>query len=104
LARGAIAWHVAGSDAVNISDLNSKEWCANLMLRGAAVTLGLAFETDLGAFPKADVLIESLLLGKTVAESYWLALPHVSWAMVIFGDPLYRPFAMKPRPALVTPI
>jgi len=100
LARGAIAWHIASNEAVNLWDPTSKEWCINLMRRGAAVTLGPAFEPYLGAFPKAEVLVEALMQGKTVAESYWLALPHVSWAMVILGDPLYRPFA-KARPALV---
>lgn len=101
LARGAIAWHIASDEAVDLWDTNSKEWCINLMRRGAAVTLGPAFEPYLGAFPKAEVLVESLLEGRTIAESYWLSLPHVSWAMVILGDPLYRPFAAKPRPALV---
>ena len=100
LARGAIAWHIASDEAVNLWDTNSKEWCINLMRRGAAVTLGPAFEPYLEAFPKAEILVEALLQSRTVAESYWLALPHVSWAMVILGDPLYRPFA-KPRPALV---
>jgi len=100
LARGAIAWHIASDEAVNLWDTNSKEWCINLMRRGAAVTLGPAFEPYVGAFPKAEVLVESLLTGRTIAESYWLALPHVSWAMVILGDPLYRPFA-QPRPSLV---
>ena len=100
LARGAIAWHIASDEAGNLWDTNSKEWCINLMRRGAAVTLGPAFEPYLEAFPKAEILVEALLQSRTVAESYWLALPHVSWAMVILGDPLYRPFA-KPRPALV---
>lgn len=100
LARGAIAWHIASNEAVDLWDQNSKEWCINLMRRGAAVTLGPAFEPYVAAFPKADVLVESLLAGRTIAESYWFSLPHVSWAMVILGDPLYRPFA-KPRPALV---
>src|SRR5262245_37845963 len=100
LARGAIAWHIASNEAGNLWDTNSREWCINLMRRGAAVTIGPAFEPYVGAFPKAEILVESLLAGRTIAESYWLSLPHVSWAMVILGDPLYRPFA-KPRPALV---
>jgi uncharacterized protein (TIGR03790 family) len=102
LARGSIAWHIASDEAGNLWDTNSKEWCINLMRRGAAVTLGPAFEPYLGAFPKAEIFVESILQGKTIAESYWRSLPYVSWAMVILGDPLYRPFAGKSRPALVT--
>jgi uncharacterized protein (TIGR03790 family) len=100
LARGAIAWHIASNEAGNLWDTNSREWCINLMRRGAAVTIGPAFEPYLEAFPKAEIFVETLLSGKTIAEGYWFSLPHVSWAMVILGDPLYRPFA-KPRPSLV---
>jgi uncharacterized protein (TIGR03790 family) len=101
LARGAIAWHIASGEAVNLWDPSSKEWCINLLRHGAAVTLGPVFEPYAAAFPKAEVMAEQLLQGKSIAESYWLALPHVSWAMVLLGDPLYRPFAARPRPTLV---
>lgn len=101
LARGAIAWHIASGEAVNIWDINSPEWCVSLMRRGAAVTIGPAFEPYVSAFPKAEVFVESLLAGRSVAEAYWLSLPHVSWAMVLLGDPLYRPFGKKPKPSLV---
>jgi uncharacterized protein (TIGR03790 family) len=101
LARGSIAWHIASQEAQNIWDLNGKGWCINLMRRGAAVTLGPVREPYVTAFPHGDVFVEALLNGLTVTESYWLALPQVSWAMVILGDPLYRPFALHPRPAIV---
>lgn len=103
LARGAIAWHIASSEAVDLWSPNEKGWCVNLLRRGAAVTLGPVHvrEPYITAFPKADVFVELLLGGATVAESYWLSLPNISWAMVILGDPLYRPFGLKPKPALV---
>jgi uncharacterized protein (TIGR03790 family) len=101
LSRGAIAWHVAGGEAVDIWNSQSKQWCVNLMRRGAAVTVGPAFHSAESDFPAAEILVENLLLGRTVAESYWLVLPHVSSAMVLLGDPLYRPFALKARPGLV---
>jgi hypothetical protein len=65
------------------------------------VTLGPVHEPYVTAFPHGDVFVDALLMGGSIAESYWLALPHVSWAMVILGDPLYRPFALKPKPALL---
>jgi uncharacterized protein (TIGR03790 family) len=101
LARGAIAWHVASGEAVDLWSPNEKGWCVNLLRRGAAVTLGPVREPYVSAFPKADVFVELLLGGATVAESYWLSLPNISWAMVILGDPLYRPFAHKAKPSLV---
>ena len=101
LARGSIAWHIASQEAQNIWDYPNNGWCINLMRRGAAVTLGPVREPYVAAFPHGDVFVEALLNGFTIAESYWLALPQVSWAMVVLGDPLYRPFALHPRPAIV---
>jgi uncharacterized protein (TIGR03790 family) len=101
LARGSIAWHIASQEAQDIWKPNGRGWCINLMRRGAAVTLGPVREPYVAAFPHGDVFADLLLMGSSIAESYWLALPHVSWAMVILGDPLYRPFAFKPKPALI---
>ena len=101
LARGSIAWHIASQEAQNIWDPNGGGWCVNLMRRGAAVTLGPVREPYVGAFPHGDIFTEVMLSGASVAESYWLALPQISWAMVLLGDPLYRPFESQPRPSLV---
>jgi uncharacterized protein (TIGR03790 family) len=101
LARGSIAWHIASQEAQDIWNPKGTGWCVNLMRRGAAVTIGPVREPYLEAFPHGDIFVEGLLSGLTVAESYWLALPEVNWAMVLLGDPLYRPFALKPRPALL---
>jgi len=101
LARGSIAWHLASLEAQNIWDPTRKGWVINLMRRGAAVTIGPVQEPYLDAFPRGDIFTEVLLAGGSVAESYWLALPHTSWAMVLLGDPLYRPFGAQPRPTLL---
>jgi hypothetical protein len=100
LARGAIAWHIASQEAQNIWEPKGG-WCAGLMARGAAVTLGPVREPYVTAFPHGDIFVEAMLSGASVGESYWLSLPHVSWAMVLLGDPLYRPFGIKLRPSLV---
>ena len=101
LARGSIAWHIASGECYSPWDTNTKDWCPNLIRRGAAVTLGPVQEPYVTAFPRGDIFVEALLSGETIAESYWFAIPQVSWAMVVLGDPLYRPFGLKPKPALV---
>lgn len=100
LARGSIAWQISDGGAGNLWDPGS-QWCVNLLKRGAGVTLGSVGEAYVQAFPRGDLLVERLLAGATVAESYWLALPHVSWNMVVLGDPLYRPFGLTAAPSLV---
>lgn len=101
LARGSIAWHIASQEAQDIWNPGGHGWCIHLMMRGAAVTIGPVAEPYVTAFPHGDVFTEVLLNGESVAESYWLALPQVSWQMVLLGDPLYRPFGLKPKPSLV---
>jgi len=101
LAPGSIAWHIASQEAQDIWDPKGNGWCINLMRHGAAVTLGPVREPFVAAFPHGDVFVEALLNGLTVAQAYWLALPQASWAMVMLGDPLYRPFGRHPRASLV---
>ncbi|HVR75102.1 MAG TPA: TIGR03790 family protein, partial [Planctomycetota bacterium] len=100
LARGAIAWHLASSEAVDIWSEKERGWCVNLLRRGAAVTWGPVFEPYVHAFPHSDTFLDAILEGASIGEAYWLALPHVSWAMVLIGDPMYRPFAVA-RPSAV---
>ena len=73
-------------EAQDIWNPQGRGWCMNLMRRGAAVTLGPVREPYVVAFPHGDVFTEALLNGMSVAESYWLSLPQVSWAMVLLAS------------------
>src|SRR5579885_463284 len=50
--RGAVAWHLASSEAVTLRDPKSELWCPNLLRDGAAVTIGPVAEPYTVGFPK----------------------------------------------------
>ncbi|MEN1680502.1 MAG: TIGR03790 family protein [Planctomycetota bacterium] len=90
--RGAIAYHMASSEAVTLKELDSQAWCKSLLADGVCVTIGPAFEPYLVAFPRPNEFFAQLLGGATVGEVYAQTKPYNSWAMVLVGDPLYTPF------------
>ena len=47
----------------------------------------------LGACHRFDIFVDRLLDGYTVAEASWMSMPVLSWQGLVFGDPLYRPYA-----------
>src|SRR5262249_3984395 len=96
--RGAVAYHIASSEADTLRKPASNVWCKKLLEPGACGTLGPTFEPYLVAFPKPLEFFSLLLTGKlALAEVYAYTLPHTSWVMVLVGDPLYNPFKNSPQ-------
>ena len=61
--------------------------------KGIAATIGPVAEPYVQGFPLPEIFFTLLTDGYyTLAESYLVALPFLSWKMVLIGDPLYRPF------------
>jgi uncharacterized protein (TIGR03790 family) len=89
--KGAVAVHLHSFSAAQLRD-PSKNWCAPLLARGAAVTLGNVYEPYLEMTHHFDVFHERLLAGYTVVEAAYMAVPVLSWQNVVLGDPLYRPY------------
>lgn len=88
---GAIAIHLHSFSAEQLSDAH-KNWCAPLLVRGAAATVGNVYEPYLHLSHHLDIIHDRLLKGWTFAEATWAAMPATSWQNVALGDPLYRPF------------
>ena len=88
---GAVAVHLHSFSADQLSDPH-KNWCAPLLVRGAAATLGNVYEPYLHLTHHFDVFHDRLLKGWTFAEAAWASMPVASWQGVALGDPLYRPF------------
>lgn len=89
---GAVAMHLHSFSA---SDFKTpgRGWSSALLEKGAAVTVGNVYEPFLGASHRFDIFVDRLLDGYTVAEASWMSMPVLSWQGVVFGDPLYRPYA-----------
>lgn len=91
--RGAVAYHLASSEASTLRDPGSEVWCKKLIEDGVAATIGPVYEPYLAAFPRPDQFFGHLLQGDlTLVECYYRTLPYNSWMMALIGDPLYRPF------------
>jgi uncharacterized protein (TIGR03790 family) len=89
---GAVGYHIASYEAVNLRDLNSAEWCPAMLKHGITATIGAVAEPLLVAFPEPNAFFAELINGSCLVEAYYRTNPFNSWQLVLVGDPLYRPF------------
>ncbi|MBA4062229.1 MAG: hypothetical protein C0501_00720 [Isosphaera sp.] len=90
---GAVAWHLASSEATTLRKPDSPVWCPNLLKKGAAATVGPVAEPYTVGFPKPAEFFGFLATGEfTLVESYARSMTTCSWMAVLVGDPLYNPF------------
>jgi uncharacterized protein (TIGR03790 family) len=61
---------------------------ADLLHEGATGASGNVYEPFLQACARPDYLLPAYFQGRNLAESFYLALPYLSWQGVVFGDPL----------------
>jgi uncharacterized protein (TIGR03790 family) len=95
---GAVGWHVASWEAVNLRDPQTRQWCPMMIRNGVAATVGAVAEPLLASFPEPAEFMPLLMTGKyTIAECYWRTVPHASWQMMLLADPLYNPFKTNPQ-------
>ena len=81
----------------NISNWQSRElWfhgspqtlTADYILEGATGASGHVYEPYLAMTPRPDLLLPAYYQGRNLAESYYLAIPRLSWQNIVVGDPL----------------
>jgi uncharacterized protein (TIGR03790 family) len=63
---------------------------ADFLHEGATGASGHVDEPYLAFTPRPDYLLPAYLGGRTLAESYYLAIPALSWQNIVVGDPLCR--------------
>ena len=61
---------------------------ADFVLEGASGGSGHVYEPYLGMTPRPDLLLPAYYSGRNLAESYYLAIPGLSWQNIVVGDPL----------------
>jgi len=94
---GAIGYHMASAEAMSVHAKKETGWCKNALEHGITVTLGSIGEPYLDAFPEPLAFVALLMTGQySLVETYYLTNRWVSWRMVLFGDPLYNPWKIKP--------
>ena len=93
---GAIGYHIASWEAVDLRDANSSQWCPAMLKDGITATLGAVSEPYLQAFPMPKDFFAELLNGHCLVEAYYRTKPYNSWQLVLIGDPLYTPFRKSP--------
>ncbi len=90
-ARGSVGYHIASSECTTLKNENSQVWCKKMLDNGIAATIGPVGEPYVQAFPVPEIFFNFLTEGYlTLAESYLVSLPYLSWKMVLVGDPLYK--------------
>jgi uncharacterized protein (TIGR03790 family) len=67
----------------------------DLIREGVTGVAGHVAEPFLDATIRPDVLFPAYVSGFNLAESFYLAMPYLSWQSVIVGDPLCAPFPRK---------
>ena len=91
---GAVAVHIHSASAWSLRQPLSN-WCAPLLERGAAATLGNVYEPYLDLTPNLALFEERLRNGFTFAEAAYASQKVVSWMTTFIGDPLYRPYKVR---------
>jgi uncharacterized protein (TIGR03790 family) len=67
----------------------------DLIREGATGVAGHVADPYLQSSTRPQILFPAYLGGFTLAEAFYLAMPHLSWQTVVVGDPLCRPFSGK---------
>src|SRR3989454_11878977 len=78
----------------------------DLIAGGVTGVVGFVYEPFLDGTARPEVLFPAYRAGFTLAESFYMALPHLSWQAVVIGDPLtapFRPVADRPPPGSPIP-
>lgn len=76
----------------------------DLVQEGVTGVAGHVAEPYLRATIRPDILFPAYVSGRTLAESFYAAMPALSWQTVVVGDPLCAPFQAQQGQTQTIPI
>lgn len=71
---------------------------ADYIHEGVTGISGYVYEPFLRGCVRPQILFPAYIQGLNLAESFYLAMPYLSWQNVVIGDPLVSPYPGRPLP------
>jgi uncharacterized protein (TIGR03790 family) len=89
-ARPPDSWNIGGAwgDRKTSFDGSPQSLTADYIHDGVTGASGHVYEPYLPLTPRPNVLLPAYYHGRNLAESYYLAIPMLSWMNIVVGDPL----------------
>jgi uncharacterized protein (TIGR03790 family) len=78
------------SDRLHFWEGSPQGLAADLIHQGATGASGNTYEPYLSYCVRPDYLFPAYMQGRNLAESYYIAMPALSWQGVVLGDPLCK--------------
>jgi uncharacterized protein (TIGR03790 family) len=78
------------------SSTGGQSLVGDLVREGITGVAGNVAEPYLDAIVRPQILFPTYISGFTLAESFYLAMPFLSWQNIVIGDPLCAPFMQAP--------
>jgi len=89
--RPPATWaYTSWSDRLHFFEGSPQSLIADLVHQGVSGVSGNTYEPYLGACVRPDYLFPAYYQGRNLAESYYIAMPGLSWQGVVVGDPLCK--------------
>lgn len=116
LAPGAVGSSLSASDARTLKEppatwmpgawrqpdrvfAGTADGLAGDMIRaGFAGWAGAVADPLVEGLVRPQILFPAYVSGRSLGEAFALAIRHIGWRQVVFGDPLCRPFGPEPEP------
>ena len=101
----AAAWTIgAWNDPRSFHEGSPQSLTGDLIREGATGVAGHVAEPFLDAAVRPQLLFPTYLAGFNLAESFYLAMPFLSWQTVVIGDPLCSPFEGQTKKEVQLPV